>query len=195
MTETRRAGLREVAARAGVGTATVDRVLNERGGVRVDTARRVIEAARALGLRRTLPPPYARKTRLDVLLARLETPFCLRLQHAFPQLTCAPAPQTRHIKIKETRRAPVLPHRPPTRCSRHLLPLIALLLVLHRIRVREVQPNQLLKPPLEPRTLDAPVVPLRAPDFDELVCARTVDPFGLEAGVVGRGCARDGARG
>ena len=35
MTEGRRAGLREVAARAGVGTATVDRVLNERGGVRV----------------------------------------------------------------------------------------------------------------------------------------------------------------
>jgi LacI family transcriptional regulator len=83
----RHAGMRDVAARAGVGIATVDRVLNERGSVRVDTARRVIEAARSLGLRRTLPAPYARRLRLDVLLARLETPFCARLQQAFTRIT------------------------------------------------------------------------------------------------------------
>ncbi len=82
----RHAGMQDVAARAGVGIATVDRVLNERGSVHVDTARRVIEAARALGLRRTLPSPYARKLRLDVLLARLETPFCARLQQAFMRI-------------------------------------------------------------------------------------------------------------
>lgn len=86
MSQGQRAGLQQVAARAGVGVATVDRVLNERGGVRVDTARRVIEAARALGLRRTLPLPYARKARLDVLLARLDTPFGLRLQQAFARI-------------------------------------------------------------------------------------------------------------
>lgn len=75
--------LHAVAERAGVGIATVDRVLNERGGVRVETARRVIEAARQLGLRRTLPAPYAREVRLDVLLARSQTPFFARLQAGF----------------------------------------------------------------------------------------------------------------
>jgi hypothetical protein len=79
-----RAGMQEVAALAGVGMATVDRVLNERGSVRVDTARRVIEAARTLGLRRTLPMPYHRNARLEVLLARsAETPFLVRLTQAF----------------------------------------------------------------------------------------------------------------
>ncbi len=82
----RHAGMQDVAARAGVGIATVDRVLNERGSVREDTARRVIEAARALGMRRTLPAPYARKLRLDILLARSETPFFARLQRAFVRI-------------------------------------------------------------------------------------------------------------
>ncbi len=39
----------DVAAAAGVGPATVDRVLHRRHGVRETTARRVVEAARALG--------------------------------------------------------------------------------------------------------------------------------------------------
>jgi LacI family transcriptional regulator len=82
----RRGGIREVAALAGVGVATVDRVLNERGSVRVETARRVIEAARSLGLRRTLPAPYVRRVRLDVLLARVETPFFGRLTQAFVRI-------------------------------------------------------------------------------------------------------------
>lgn len=82
----RRAGMRDVAALAGVGVATVDRVLNERGSVRVETARRVIEAARSLGLRRTLPALYARRVRLDVMLARSETPFFARLNQAFARI-------------------------------------------------------------------------------------------------------------
>lgn len=39
----------EIAARAGVGTATVDRVLNERPGVNAETMRKVIAAVKALG--------------------------------------------------------------------------------------------------------------------------------------------------
>ena len=66
----RRSGLEDVARLAEVSLATVDRVLNERGSVAADTARRVIEIARQVGLRRTLPAPYARRLRLDVLLAR-----------------------------------------------------------------------------------------------------------------------------
>ena len=81
-----RSGLEAVAQRAGVSLATVDRVLNERGGVSPATARRVIEAARELGLRRLLPAPYARPLRIEVLLARSATPFLVRLTRAFGQI-------------------------------------------------------------------------------------------------------------
>jgi LacI family transcriptional regulator len=79
----RKAGLDQIAALAGVGIATVDRVLNERGNVSPETARRVIEAARQLKWPRGLPAPYRRGLRLDVLLARPDTPFFQRLNEAF----------------------------------------------------------------------------------------------------------------
>ena len=41
--------LKDVAVAAGVGTATVDRVLNKRGNVREATARRILKAARLVG--------------------------------------------------------------------------------------------------------------------------------------------------
>ena len=47
--------LEALAKRIGVGVATVDRVLNERGGVSPETTRRVLEAAREAGLKRILP--------------------------------------------------------------------------------------------------------------------------------------------
>ncbi len=76
-------GLADVARRAGVGIATVDRVLNERGNVSPATARKVIEAARDLGLQRILPRPYRRGVRLGVVMARRETPFAERVNAAF----------------------------------------------------------------------------------------------------------------
>lgn len=79
----RKAGLDQIATLAGVGIATVDRVLNERGNVSPETARRVIEAARQLKWPRTMPVPYRRGLRLDVLLARPDTPFFQRLNEAF----------------------------------------------------------------------------------------------------------------
>lgn len=82
----RRSGLEDVARLAEVSLATVDRVLNERGSVAADTTRRVIEIARQVGLRRTLPTPYARTLRLDVLLVRSGTPFFMRLMQAFVQI-------------------------------------------------------------------------------------------------------------
>lgn len=81
-----RAGLEDVARAAGVGIATVDRVLNERGSVSAKTERRVIEAARTLGLRRILPKPRARALRIEVMLARSVTPFLLRLGSAMGQV-------------------------------------------------------------------------------------------------------------
>ncbi len=74
-----RLGLEDVARRAGVGLSTVDRVLNERGSVSAATERRVIEAARALGLRRLLPAPHTRQVRIEVMLAQSVSPFMVRL--------------------------------------------------------------------------------------------------------------------
>jgi LacI family transcriptional regulator len=81
-----RLGLEDVARRAGVGLATVDRVLNERGSVSAATERRVIQAARELGLRRVLPTPHARQVRIEVMLAQSDTPFMLRLTQAMAQV-------------------------------------------------------------------------------------------------------------
>jgi LacI family transcriptional regulator len=78
-----RVKLKDVAERAGVGIATVDRVLNERGSVSPEITRRVIEAARELRLPRSLPVPYRRGLRLDVILTRPDTPFFERLNQAF----------------------------------------------------------------------------------------------------------------
>lgn len=74
-----KANLADVAARAGVGSATVDRVLNERGNVSPETARRVVEAARALGLRRVLPQSYRGLVRIEAILPRPELPLIDRL--------------------------------------------------------------------------------------------------------------------
>ena len=73
------ANLADVAARAGVGSATVDRVLNERGNVSPETAWRVVEAARALGLRRILPQSYRGLLRIEAILPRPELPLIDRL--------------------------------------------------------------------------------------------------------------------
>lgn len=81
-----RSKLDDVARLAGVGTATVDRVLNDRGGVSPETARRVLAAARRLGLRRTLPVSHHRGLRFEVLLTRPELPLIERMSQAFADL-------------------------------------------------------------------------------------------------------------
>jgi LacI family transcriptional regulator len=81
-----RATLADVAARAGVGTATVDRVLNDRGNVGEDLRRRVLAAARELGLNRILPASHLRNLRVNVILARAERPFVARMGMEFRRL-------------------------------------------------------------------------------------------------------------
>ncbi len=76
----------DVARRAGVGTASVDRVVNDRGNVSEDVRRRVLEAARALGLKRLLPDSHRRLIRIDVVLARPELPLIARLGYEFRRL-------------------------------------------------------------------------------------------------------------
>ncbi len=71
--------LQHVATKAGVGSATVDRVLNERGNVSDSVRKRVIEAARELGLRRILPSAYRRTVRINFILSRTERPLLKRM--------------------------------------------------------------------------------------------------------------------
>ena len=82
----KRPTLSDVATLAKVGEATVDRVLNERGRVRLETANAVLKAARRLGLRRVLPPPHHAGLRIEVLLNRRELPLIRRMVEAFEHI-------------------------------------------------------------------------------------------------------------
>ena len=72
----------EIAAEAGVSPATVDRVLNERGSASQAARRKVIAAARKLGVPRILPSAAHELVHLDVLLPDNRSPFFLRLRGA-----------------------------------------------------------------------------------------------------------------
>jgi LacI family transcriptional regulator len=74
-----RVTLSHVAVRAGVGSATVDRVLNDRGDVSAAVRKRVLDAARELGLKRLLPSSHHRILRINVILARPERPLIARM--------------------------------------------------------------------------------------------------------------------
>ncbi|MBP7002704.1 LacI family DNA-binding transcriptional regulator [Amaricoccus sp.] len=78
-----KATARDVAAAAGVSPATVDRVLNGRGGVAPEKERRVLEAARRLRLDRALDQRAARTLRVAVLIQPRENPFHAAVQAAF----------------------------------------------------------------------------------------------------------------
>lgn len=78
-----RPNYQDIAALAGVGTATVERVLNGRGGVRSELIEKVTLAARALNYPRIIPDAYHKMLRIEVLMVRPETTFYRRLSHAF----------------------------------------------------------------------------------------------------------------
>ena len=81
-----RVTLFDIAAHAGVGSATVDRVINERGNVSADIRKRVLDAARTLGLKRILPSSHHSIARLNVILARPELPLIQRMGFEFRRL-------------------------------------------------------------------------------------------------------------
>jgi LacI family transcriptional regulator len=72
----------EIAVEAGVSASTVDRVLNERGSASDKARRKVIAAARRLGVPRILPSATHELIHIDVLLPDNRTPFFLRLRRA-----------------------------------------------------------------------------------------------------------------
>ncbi|WP_275553617.1 LacI family DNA-binding transcriptional regulator [Mixta sp. Marseille-Q2659] len=75
--------LETLAKMAGVGIATVDRVLNERGGVSPQTTRKVLQAARAVGLKRVLPQEYQHPWQIEVLLSSNDAWFFKKLAQDF----------------------------------------------------------------------------------------------------------------
>jgi len=81
--ENQKKGLLDVAALAGVSLSTVDRVLNERGSVSDVKRRKVLTAAKALGLRRLLPSPVHGLLRFDLLMVESHTDHYKRLTLAF----------------------------------------------------------------------------------------------------------------
>lgn len=83
MDSDKRKGLIAVADLAGVSLSTVDRVLNERGSVSDVKRRKVLNAARTLGLRRLLPSPVHGLLRFDVLIVDSHTEHYQRLNEAF----------------------------------------------------------------------------------------------------------------
>ena len=75
-----------IARVAGVGAATVERVLNGRGGVSPPLIERVLAAARALDYPRRLPDMHRGVRRIDVILVRPETTFFARLSASFERI-------------------------------------------------------------------------------------------------------------
>ena len=72
--------LRDVALEAKVGTATVERVLNGRGGVAAETADRVVKAARKLRYGHRIPEQYHGAIRIEVILVRPDHAWARRRQ-------------------------------------------------------------------------------------------------------------------
>ncbi|WP_380178566.1 LacI family DNA-binding transcriptional regulator [Kalamiella sp. sgz302252] len=88
--------LQRLAELAGVGVATVDRVLNDRGGVSPATSRKVLQAAREAGLKRPLPEAYRHPWQIEVFLSGNPSFFFRTLasdfaavasQHGYQRLT------------------------------------------------------------------------------------------------------------
>ena len=72
----------DIAAQAQVSIATVNRVLNDRGSVSLATREKVVRAAQQLAVPRLMPEVHRGLTRIDVVLARSQTPFFQRMELA-----------------------------------------------------------------------------------------------------------------
>jgi LacI family transcriptional regulator len=83
----------DIAAAAGVSLSTVDRVLNERGGVSDAKRLKVIEAAKTIGTKRHLPPPTSGTLHFDVLLTQDHTEHYQRLERALNEYGSLLAPR------------------------------------------------------------------------------------------------------
>jgi LacI family transcriptional regulator len=116
--------LKDVAAAAGVGAATVERALNGRGNVSPETAEKIFIAAKRLGYRAPLAGTRHGLVRIEVVLLRPETYFYSRLNRAFERIAALldkdiqiqrtfakeddPAEFSRHIANPQARRSALI---------------------------------------------------------------------------------------
>ncbi|TBN43746.1 LacI family transcriptional regulator [Paracoccus subflavus] len=77
--------LEDVAQAAGVSVATVDRVVNRRGGVSADKEAAILQAARRLGLDRTLTVKPTLTKRIAILIQPPSNPFHDQLRRGIDQ--------------------------------------------------------------------------------------------------------------
>lgn len=106
--------LEMLAKMADVGVATVDRVLNERGGVSPATARKVLQAARQSGLKRVLPEAYNHPWQIEVILSANGSFFFRQLAADFSHI--ADGLGYRRLTLHRT----FIPESQPETLARHL---------------------------------------------------------------------------
>ncbi len=92
--------LEALAKQVGVGIATVDRVLNERGGVSPATTRRVLQAAKEAGLKRLLPDEHRQPWQIELLLSSSDAFFFSQLSQDFSHV--AGQLGYRHVTLHRT---------------------------------------------------------------------------------------------
>lgn len=98
----RKSTAQDVATAAGVSVSTVDRVLNNRGGVAKHKETRVLAAARTLRLDRALDLRAARTLRIAVVLQALSNPFHAQLQQAAEDINAGPNPYNLQLRVFHT---------------------------------------------------------------------------------------------
>lgn len=136
----RSARFEDIAALAGVSTATVNRVLNDRGGVSPERRAKVIAAARELGVPRLLPDVHHGLIRFDVVLAASATPYFDRLENALQRAAQTLAPRVllhRHrCPIDDEARLARLLGQPPHRRNGLIVALPDSPVVRHALRAQ-----------------------------------------------------------
>ena len=78
--------LQDLTSHAGVGMATVDRVLNERGGASHKMVTKVLASAKALGTRRILPSETLRHLVIEAVLSRSYSAYHERSNKALQEV-------------------------------------------------------------------------------------------------------------
>lgn len=96
----KRMTLSDLARIAGVGVATVDRVLNDRGGVSPAMTKKVLDAARSAGLNRILPEEHRHPWQIEVILSGSDAFFFRQLAQDFQSL--AEALGYRRVRLQRT---------------------------------------------------------------------------------------------
>lgn len=103
----RKTTARDVAEAAGVSPATVDRVLNGRGGVSPEKERRVLDWARRLKIDRALSLKAARTLRIAALIQAPTNPFHAKLAEEIAR--AAPALETFNMQVRVSHITPAAP--------------------------------------------------------------------------------------